>query len=122
VGSYVHGNQRIAVLVCLEGGNAELAKDIAMHIAAINPQVVSKDDMPADMVEKEKDIFRAQALSSGKPPEIVEKMIAGRMPYRPDWARTSAAKSTSFFSIPSPTSKRTKCLTVAPASLDAISN
>ena len=79
VGSYVHGNQRIAVLVCLEGGNAELAKDIAMHIAAINPQVVSKDDMPADMVEKEKDIFRAQALSSGKPPEIVEKMIAGRV-------------------------------------------
>ena len=79
VGSYVHGNSRIAVLVSLEGGNAELAKDIAMHVAAVNPQVVSKDDMPADLVEKEKDIFRAQALESGKPAEIVEKMIVGRV-------------------------------------------
>ncbi|GFS05447.1 elongation factor Ts [Elysia marginata] len=79
VGSYVHGNSRIAVLVGLEGGNAELAKDIAMHVAAVNPQVVSKDDMPADLVEKEKEIFRAQALESGKPTEIVEKMIVGRV-------------------------------------------
>ncbi|GAA4652789.1 translation elongation factor Ts [Kistimonas scapharcae] len=79
VGSYVHGNSRIAVLVSLEGGNAELAKDIAMHVAAVNPQVVSKDDMPADLVEKEKEIFRAQALESGKPAEIVEKMIVGRV-------------------------------------------
>ena len=79
VGSYVHGNSRIAVLVSLEGGNAELAKDIAMHVAAVNPQVVSKDDMPADLVEKEKEIFRAQALDSGKPAEIVEKMIVGRV-------------------------------------------
>jgi len=79
VGCYVHGNNRIAVLVSLEGGNADLAKDIAMHVAAVNPQVVSKDDMPADLVEKEKEIFRAQALDSGKPAEIVEKMIVGRV-------------------------------------------
>lgn len=79
VGSYVHSNSRIAVLVSLENGNAELARDIAMHIAAVNPQVVNKDDMPADLVVKEKDIFRAQAMESGKPAEIVEKMIAGRM-------------------------------------------
>lgn len=79
VGSYVHSNSRIAVLVSLENGNAELARDIAMHIAAVNPQVVNKDDMPADLVAKEKDIFRARAMESGKPAEIVEKMIAGRM-------------------------------------------
>ncbi|MCK5893664.1 MAG: elongation factor Ts [Endozoicomonadaceae bacterium] len=79
VGSYVHGNQRIAVLVSLEGGNAELAKDIAMHIAAMSPQVVNKEEMQADLVEKEREIFRAQALDSGKPPEIVEKMIVGRV-------------------------------------------
>lgn len=79
VGSYVHGNHRIAVLVCLDGGNAELAKDIAMHIAAMSPQVVNKEEMQADLVKKEKEIFRAQALDSGKPPEIVEKMIVGRV-------------------------------------------
>ena len=75
VGSYVHGNNRIAVLVQLKGGDAELAKDVAMHVAAVNPQVVSPDDMPAEVVEKEKEIFTAQAQESGKPAEIIEKMI-----------------------------------------------
>jgi elongation factor Ts len=79
VGSYVHGNKRIAVLVQLKGGDAELAKDVAMHVAAVNPQVVSADDMPADVVEKEKEIFTAQAQDSGKPAEIIEKMIGGRI-------------------------------------------
>ncbi len=79
VGSYVHGNNRIAVLVQLKGGDAELAKDVAMHIAAVNPQVVSPDDMPAEVVEKEKEIFTAQAQESGKPAEIIEKMIGGRI-------------------------------------------
>jgi elongation factor Ts len=79
VGSYVHGNKRIAVLVELKGGDAELAKDVAMHVAAVNPQVVSPDDMPAELVEKEKEIFTAQAQDSGKPPEIIEKMIGGRI-------------------------------------------
>ena len=79
VGSYVHGNKRIAVLVRLRGGDADLAKDVAMHIAAVNPQVVSADDMPAELVAKEKEIFTAQAQDSGKPAEIIEKMIGGRI-------------------------------------------
>jgi elongation factor Ts len=79
VGSYVHGNKRIAVLVQLRGGDADLAKDVAMHVAAVNPQVVAQEDMPADLVEKEKEIFTAQAQDSGKPAEIIEKMIGGRI-------------------------------------------
>jgi elongation factor Ts len=79
VGSYVHGNNRIAVLVELKGGDQDLARDVAMHVAAVNPQVVSPDDMPEDVVNKEKEIFTAQAQDSGKPPEIIEKMIGGRI-------------------------------------------
>lgn len=79
VGSYVHGNNRIAVLVQLRGGDAELAKDVAMHVAAVNPQVVAPEDMPEDVVSKEKEIFTAQAQESGKPAEIIEKMIGGRI-------------------------------------------
>jgi len=79
VGGYVHGNNRIAVLVALQGGSDELARDVAMHIAAVNPQVVSPDDMPADVIAKEREIYAAQAQDSGKPAEIVEKMIDGRI-------------------------------------------
>ncbi len=79
VGSYVHGNSRIAVLVSLNGGNEELARDIAMHIAAVNPQVVNPADMPAEVVEKEKEIIKAQPDMAGKPEQIVEKMIEGRI-------------------------------------------
>jgi elongation factor Ts len=79
VGSYVHSNNRIAVLTQLDGGSNELAKDIAMHIAAVNPQVVSADDMPEATVEKEKEIIRAQPDMAGKPAEIVEKMMGGRI-------------------------------------------
>lgn len=79
VGNYVHSNNRIAVLVELKGGSSELARDIAMHIAAVNPQVVSPDEMPADLVEKEKDIIKAQPDMEGKPAEIVEKMVMGRI-------------------------------------------
>lgn len=79
VGGYVHGNNRIAVLVSLKGGSDELARDVAMHVAAVNPQVVSPDDMPAEQVAKEREIYAAQARDSGKPPEIVEKMIDGRI-------------------------------------------
>ena len=79
VGGYVHGNSRIAVLVELEGGDAELAKDVAMHVAAVNPAVVSPSDMPDELLQKEREIFTAQAADSGKPPEIVEKMIEGRV-------------------------------------------
>ncbi|EAQ96194.1 translation elongation factor Ts [Congregibacter litoralis] len=79
VGAYVHGNNRIAVLVELQSGDQDLARDVAMHVAAVNPQVVNPSDMPAELVEKEKEIYTAQALESGKPPEIVEKMIGGRI-------------------------------------------
>lgn len=79
VGAYVHSTGRIAVLVGLEGGNAELAKDVAMHIAAVNPRVAKPEDMPADEVEKEKDIIKAQPDMEGKPSEIVEKMMVGRI-------------------------------------------
>ena len=79
VGAYVHGNKRIAVLVELQAGDQDLARDVAMHVAAVNPQVVKPDDMPQDLVDKEKEIYTAQALDSGKPPEIVEKMIGGRI-------------------------------------------
>ena len=79
VGGYVHGNNRIAVLVSLKGGSDELARDVAMHVAAVNPQVVSPNDMPAEQVAKEREIYAAQAQDSGKPPEIVEKMIDGRI-------------------------------------------
>src|SRR5690606_20145566 len=79
IDGYLHLNSRIAVLVQLQGGNEELAKDIAMHVAAVNPAVVSSDQMPAELVEKEKDIIRAQPDMAGKPAEIVEKMMVGRI-------------------------------------------
>jgi len=79
VGQYVHGNRRIGVLVALSAGDQVLGKDIAMHIAALNPLYVQRDDVPAEVVEKEKEIFTAQAQESGKPPEIIEKMIGGRI-------------------------------------------
>ena len=75
---YLHG-ARIGVIAKLQGGSAELARDIAMHVAASNPSCVSDADMPADVLEKEKDIFVAQARESGKPDNIIEKMIEGRM-------------------------------------------
>ncbi len=79
VSSYVHGNSRIGVLVTLKGGDAALAKDIAMHVAALNPLVVNPDQLPADALAKEREIYTAQAQDSGKPAEIVEKMIEGRI-------------------------------------------
>jgi elongation factor Ts len=78
VSSYQHG-EKIAVLVNSTGGNDDLGKDLAMHIAAMKPICVSPDDVPAEEVEKEKQIFSAQAAESGKPPEIIEKMITGRI-------------------------------------------
>ena len=76
--SYRHG-VRIGVLVEMEGGDAELGKDIAMHVAASNPLCVDATQVPAEILEKEKDIFRAQALESGKPAEIMDKIIEGRV-------------------------------------------
>ncbi len=79
IGAYVHSNNRIAVLTQLKGGNTELAKDISMHVAAVNPQVVKPEEMPADVVEKEKEIIKAQPDMEGKPAEIIDKMIGGRI-------------------------------------------
>lgn len=79
VGAYVHAGSRIAVIVALEGADAEVARDVAMHIAAVNPQYVSPEQVPAEVVAKEKEILTAQAQDSGKPAEIIEKMIGGRI-------------------------------------------
>jgi len=78
ISSYQHG-LKIGVLVNSAGGNENLGKDLAMHIAAMKPLCVSTDEVPADEVEKEKAVFSAQAAESGKPPEIIEKMIVGRI-------------------------------------------
>jgi elongation factor Ts len=79
VGDYVHSNNRIAVLVALTGGDSELAKDVAMHVAAVNPQVNKPEDMDEDVLAKEKDIIKAQPDMAGKPEQIVEKMMIGRI-------------------------------------------
>ena len=79
VESYVHSNNRIAVLISLHGGDEALARDIAMHIAAVNPMVVRPEDVPEEILAKESEIYSAQARESGKPEEIIEKMISGRL-------------------------------------------
>lgn len=78
LGCYLHGG-RIGVLVELQGGDEALAKDIAMHVAASNPACVSEAEVSPALIEKEKEIFVAQAAESGKPPEIIEKMVDGRI-------------------------------------------
>ena len=79
VGSYVHSNNKIAVLVTLRGGDEDLAKDVAMHVAAVSPLVVTAEDVPAEVLSKESEIYTAQAAESGKPADIVEKMVSGRL-------------------------------------------
>ncbi|MGD9391032.1 MAG: translation elongation factor Ts, partial [Thioalkalispiraceae bacterium] len=76
--SYMHG-VRIGVLVDLQGGDEALGKDLAMHIAASRPICVAEDDVPQEAIDKEKEIFAAQAAESGKPADIIEKMISGRI-------------------------------------------
>ncbi|THB72498.1 MAG: elongation factor Ts [Gammaproteobacteria bacterium] len=78
VASYIHGN-RIGVVDVLEGGDEDLARDVAMHAAATNPLCISENDMPAETLEKERQILIAQAEESGKPKEIAEKMVVGRL-------------------------------------------
>jgi elongation factor Ts len=80
IGSYIHGG-RIGVLVALKGGSEELAKGVAMHVAAMNPQYVKAEDVPADFVQKEKDIALSQMTDKdkAKPAEILEKIIAGKI-------------------------------------------
>ncbi|HKK13129.1 MAG TPA: translation elongation factor Ts [Gammaproteobacteria bacterium] len=76
--SYLHGT-RIGVLVDLEGGDEQLGRDLAMHVAASRPVCVAEQDVPQELLDKEREIFVAQAESSGKPPEIIEKMVQGRL-------------------------------------------
>ena len=76
---YIHTNGKIGVMVAMAGGTEELGRDVAMHIAAMSPTVVSPEDAPAELVAKEREIYTAQAEESGKPPEIIEKMIDGRI-------------------------------------------
>ena len=78
VGSYVHGS-RIGTLVGLTGGDDTLARDLAMHVAAANPQYVAPSDVPPDIAAKEREILAAQAAAEGKPPAIVAKMVEGRL-------------------------------------------
>lgn len=78
LGYYIHG-ARIGAVVELEGGDAALAKDLAMHVAAANPMVVSGEDVPAEILAKEREVYTAQAADSGKPADIVAKMVEGRV-------------------------------------------
>lgn len=78
VATYVHG-RKIGVLTELAGGDEQLAKDVAMHVAASKPECVSRDQVPAELIAKEKEIFSAQATQSGKPANIIEKMVEGRI-------------------------------------------
>ena len=78
LGAYRHGT-RIGALVALEGGDAALANDIAMHVEAVNPEYLSVADVPAEMLAKEREIETEKALAEGKPAEIVAKMVEGRI-------------------------------------------
>ena len=78
LGSYLHG-ARIGTLVALRGGDEALARDVAMHVAAMNPEFVKPGDVPADVVAKEREIFAEQVKAEGKPPEIAAKMLEGKL-------------------------------------------
>ena len=79
ISQYMHGDQRRGALVNLAGANAELGRDIAMHVVAINPMVVRSEDVAPDVLAKEREIFTSQAAESGKPEDIVVKMVEGRV-------------------------------------------
>ena len=78
-GSYIHMGGKIAVLTRLNGANEEVAKDVAMHAAAMRPSVVRREQVPQEEVEKEREILKEQAINEGKPAEIAEKMVEGRL-------------------------------------------
>lgn len=79
VGSYIHGDGKIGVLVDMPKGDDTLAKDICMQIAAARPEYLNETEVPADVLEKEMEILKAQAMNEGKPAEIAEKMVKGRI-------------------------------------------
>lgn len=77
IGGYLHGNRRLAALVSIKGGDEAMALDLAMHITALAPKVIKPEDMPEEEVASERAVFAARAKDSGKPPEIVDKMVEG---------------------------------------------
>ena len=78
-GSYIHMGGKISVLTLIEGGNEEVAKDVAMHSAAMRPSYIRREDVPAEETEKEMSVLKEQAMNEGKPAEIAEKMVQGRI-------------------------------------------
>lgn len=78
-GAYKHNGGAIVALVTLKGGNAEAAKNIAMHVAAINPEYLDRDQVPADALERQKEIFTKETINEGKPEKIVPKIVEGRL-------------------------------------------
>ena len=78
-GVYLHSNNKIGTIISLKGGTEEIAKDIAMHAAATDPMAISPSDISQDVIEKEREIYKAQSEESGKPADIVEKMIEGKI-------------------------------------------
>lgn len=78
VAGYIHSNGKIGVVVALDGGSEDQAKDVAMHAAAMDPLVANPDDVPADLIEKEMEIAKAQLLEEGKPENIIDNILAGK--------------------------------------------
>ncbi|MCH5461249.1 elongation factor Ts [Lactobacillus sp. LC28-10] len=78
-GAYLHNGGQIGALVVLDGADASVAKNVAMHVAAVNPEFVSRDDIPADRLDHEREVLKKEALNEGKPENIVEKMVEGRL-------------------------------------------
>jgi len=79
LGLYIHSDSKLGALVVLDGGNSEMAKDIAMHVAAFNPICLSKEDIDSEVLNREKAIYENQAQESGKPQEIMDKMVEGKL-------------------------------------------
>lgn len=78
-GAYLHMSGKIAALVLLEGADEETAKDVAMHVAAINPKYVNRDEVPSDVLDHEREVLTKEAEGEGKPANIIEKMVEGRL-------------------------------------------
>ena len=78
-GSYLHMGGKIAVLTIVDGTNEDVARDVAMQAAAMKPQYLNSDEIPSDVLEREKEVFKTQAMEEGKPADIAEKMVTGRI-------------------------------------------
>lgn len=98
IGSYVHSNGKLGAVVVLSGGTVEQAKDIAMHTVAMNPSVANPEDVPSEEIEKEKSIYRQQLVNEGKPEQIIDKIIEGKVQ---KFCAERALSSQSFVKDPS---------------------